>query len=177
MRTGIVRTTSIIGFAAAAVVSSGCPNTRDGPARNAAADGGRIETTGGFDSVSIPEKKTPVSEGVMDMKLMSIYFDFDRSDIRTDARDTLRRNADAMRENVQWNRITVEGHTDERGSDEYNLALGERRAASAARYLTDLGVSQGQIGTVSFGESSPAVPGHEESAWQWNRRVQFRVAR
>ena len=69
--------------------------------------------------------------------------------------------------------MTIEGHTDERGSAEYNLALGERRANAAKRYLVDLGVSSSQLSTVSFGEDRPAVQGHDESAWRYNRRAEF----
>jgi hypothetical protein len=69
--------------------------------------------------------------------------------------------------------VTVQGHCDERGSTEYNLALGERRAAAVKRYLVDLGVSSSKLRTVSYGEDRPAVPGHDESAWRYNRRADF----
>jgi peptidoglycan-associated lipoprotein len=103
--------------------------------------------------------------------LQTIYFDFDRSDIRPDARDALRSNADAIKKSA--GAVTIEGHTDERGSAEYNLALGERRANAAKRYLVDLGVASSQLNTVSFGEDRPAVQGHDESAWRYNRRAEF----
>ena len=70
-------------------------------------------------------------------------------------------------------RITISGNTDERGSEEYNLALGERRATAVRRYLTDLGVASSRLRTVSFGEAKPAVPGHDESAYRYNRRSEF----
>jgi len=69
--------------------------------------------------------------------------------------------------------VVIEGHCDERGSEEYNLALGERRADAVRRYMTDLGVPGGRMSTVSFGESRPAVQGHDESAWRYNRRADF----
>ena len=69
--------------------------------------------------------------------------------------------------------ITIQGNTDERGSEEYNLALGERRATAVTRYLVDLGVPGSRLRTVSFGEAKPAVPGHDESAWRYNRRSDF----
>ena len=69
--------------------------------------------------------------------------------------------------------VVIEGNTDERGSEEYNLALGERRADTVKRYLVDLGVPSARLSTVSFGESRPAVQGHDESAWRYNRRVEF----
>jgi peptidoglycan-associated lipoprotein len=103
--------------------------------------------------------------------LGTIYFDFDRSDIRPDARETLRSNAEAIKGSTGV--VTIEGHTDERGSTEYNLALGERRANAAKRYLVDLGVASSRLNTVSFGEDRPAVQGHDESAWRYNRRAEF----
>jgi peptidoglycan-associated lipoprotein len=110
-------------------------------------------------------------------ELASVYFDFDRSDIRSDARSTLQSNAQAIASHREWRSVILEGHTDERGSEEYNLALGERRAGAAMQYLSDLGVPASRMQTVSFGKSAPAVQGHDESAWRWNRRVEFRVTR
>ncbi len=106
--------------------------------------------------------------------LQSVYFDFDRYDIREDAKSVLRANAKSIKGNSGWGTITVEGHCDERGSEEYNLALGERRANAIKRYLMDLGVPSNRLRTVSFGEAKPAVMGHDESAWRYNRRVEFR---
>ena len=69
--------------------------------------------------------------------------------------------------------VVIEGNTDERGSEEYNLALGERRANTVKRYFVDMGVPSARLSTVSFGESRPAVQGHDESAWRYNRRADF----
>ncbi len=106
--------------------------------------------------------------------LQSVYFDFDRYDIREDAKPVLRANAQGIKSNSRWGNITIEGHCDERGSEEYNLALGERRANGVKRYLIDLGVPSSRLRTVSFGEAKPAVMGHDESAWRYNRRAEFR---
>jgi peptidoglycan-associated lipoprotein len=103
--------------------------------------------------------------------LQTVYFDFDRSDIRPDARDALMANAEKIKQ--ASGAVTIQGHCDERGSTEYNLALGERRAGAVKRYLVDLGVSSSQLQTVSFGEDRPAVSGHDESAWRYNRRADF----
>jgi len=104
----------------------------------------------------------------------TVYFDFDSYEIRSDARPALRENADAISAGAGGAaRITVEGHCDERGSTEYNLALGERRANAVKRYLVDLGVPSSRLRTVSFGEDRPAVQGHDESAWRYNRRSEF----
>ena len=104
----------------------------------------------------------------------TVYFDFDSYEIRSDARPALRENADAIGQGAAGSsRITIEGHCDERGSSEYNLALGERRANAVKRYLVDLGVPSSRLHTVSFGEDRPAVTGHDESAWRYNRRAEF----
>jgi peptidoglycan-associated lipoprotein len=110
-------------------------------------------------------------------ELSTIYFDYDKAVIRPDQSANLRSDAEAIQAQSDLGVITLQGNCDERGSEEYNLALGERRAASVKRYLVDLGVPAPRLKTVSFGESKPAVPGHDESAWKWNRRVDFGVNR
>jgi peptidoglycan-associated lipoprotein len=107
------------------------------------------------------------------LKIAPVYFDFDRSEIRSEfepilgsaARDLKDRNAT----------VVIEGHTDERGSADYNVALGERRAGAVRKYLYNLGVPMGQMTIVSYGEAQPAVSGTGETAWQLNRRAEFRV--
>jgi len=103
--------------------------------------------------------------------LEAVYFDYDQSVIRDDQRATLGNNANAIK-SMGLAKVTVEGHCDERGSDEYNLALGERRANAVKQYLVDSGVTAA-IDTVSYGESRPAVQGSDESAWRMNRRAEF----
>jgi peptidoglycan-associated lipoprotein len=109
--------------------------------------------------------------------LGAVYFAYDRYDIRAEERPTLRANADAILANSRGGVITIEGHCDERGSEEYNLALGDRRASGVKRYLVDLGVPGSRLRTVSFGEAKPAVVGHDESAWRYNRRSEFKSSR
>jgi peptidoglycan-associated lipoprotein len=116
-------------------------------------------------------------ERVPTRELQTVYFDFDMALIRDDQKPTLQTNGTAIQNHADWRRITLEGYCDERGSEEYNLALGERRANSVKRYLETLGVPAARLDTVSFGESNPAVAGHDESAWRYNRRVEFRVTR
>jgi peptidoglycan-associated lipoprotein len=101
-----------------------------------------------------------------------IYFDFDKYDLRTDARTTLDRKASFLNQNSSV-RVQIEGHTDERGTNEYNLALGERRANAAKQYLTTAGISAGRLSTISYGEERPLDPGHNEAAWAKNRRDHF----
>ena len=103
-----------------------------------------------------------------------IYFDFD-SDALTDAgRGSLDAKVGILNASSGV-KIRVAGHTDERGSDEYNLALGQRRAAAAKRYLTQHGVPDASIDIISYGEEHPAVDGHDEAAWSKNRRDEFEV--
>ncbi len=125
-----------------------------------------------FDQGAVESTPAPASASRPELK--SVYFDYDRSEIRSDARSVLSGNADTIKGNTDWGVVTVEGHCDERGSEEYNLALGERRANAVKRYLVDLGVPSNRLRTVSFGEARPAVPGHDESAWRYNRRSEFR---
>jgi peptidoglycan-associated lipoprotein len=101
-----------------------------------------------------------------------INFDFDKYDLRTDARTTLDRKASFLNQNSSV-RVQIEGHCDERGTSEYNLALGERRANAAKQYLTTAGISAGRLSTISYGEERPLDPGHTEAAWAKNRRDHF----
>jgi peptidoglycan-associated lipoprotein len=105
--------------------------------------------------------------------LQPVYFDYDRWNLREDARRALRANAEMIQAHAEWGTVTIEGHCDERGSAEYNLALGEKRATVVKSYLVDLGVPLRRLRTVSFGEQVPAVPGHTESAWRHNRRAEL----
>lgn len=102
-----------------------------------------------------------------------IYFDYDSDALRPDAMATLSRNAEVMKSqpaNTYWR---VEGNCDERGTQEYNMALGERRALSVRSHLISLGVAADHIITISYGEENPAAPGSGESAWSKNRRAEF----
>ena len=102
-----------------------------------------------------------------------VYFNFDSSDLSQDARNALSRNAEILLKAQSAARLKIEGHCDERGSAEYNLALGERRAKAAQKYLTTMGVQPERLATVSYGKERPAVQGSNESAWAKNRRDEF----
>ena len=106
--------------------------------------------------------------------LKPAFFDYDKSDIRADARDVLAANATWLKKysNVQF---TIEGHCDERGTSQYNLALGDRRANASKDYLASLGVDASRIKTVSYGKERPFATGHDEESWQKNRRAHFVV--
>src|SRR3972149_5957668 len=106
--------------------------------------------------------------------LEDIYFDFNKYDIRTDGREILQRNAEWLQKNPGA-KIQIEGHCDERGTTEYNLALGERRAMSVKKYLISLGISAERLYTISYGEELPIDPGHNEETWIKNRRGHFLI--
>jgi len=106
--------------------------------------------------------------------LDTIYFEFDQATLNDVAKDTLVRNSDWLRSNPDV-RLQVEGNADERGTPEYNLALGERRAEAVKSYLASLGVDRGRLVTISYGEERPADPGQSEDAWALNRRVEFKA--
>ena len=130
-----------------------------------------------------PKQEAPKQEEASAAKasaavaLETVYFDFDKSDLRKDSRDVLSKNAEALLKQVADAKIQIAGHCDERGSDEYNLALGERRAKSVAKYLTTLGVKADRISTISYGKEKPAVQGSDEAAWSKNRRAEFVIVK
>jgi peptidoglycan-associated lipoprotein len=104
--------------------------------------------------------------------LGDVFFDFDKSELRADTDTQLRTNANWMQAN-RARRVVVEGHCDERGTNEYNLALGERRANSVKTHIVNLGIDASRLKTVSYGEEKPFADGHDEDAWARNRRAHF----
>ncbi|MFO7760305.1 MAG: peptidoglycan-associated lipoprotein Pal [Thermodesulfobacteriota bacterium] len=115
-----------------------------------------------------------VSEGRTHAPMLPVYFDFDKSTIREDQVSRMRKNCEFMEDNPGLN-IVIEGNCDERGTSEYNMALGQRRADSAKRYLVNLGIEEDRISTISYGEEKPLVHGHDEHAWTQNRRDDFKI--
>jgi peptidoglycan-associated lipoprotein len=104
--------------------------------------------------------------------LKDVYFDFDRYDLREDARATLKANADWLKKNPSTS-VQIEGHCDDRGTAEYNLALGAKRAQAVRDYLTTLGIAGQRLSTISYGEELPACTEHNEECWQKNRHDRF----
>jgi peptidoglycan-associated lipoprotein len=104
--------------------------------------------------------------------LVDVFFAYDKSDLTADSRDTLANDAKLLKAASGVN-IVIEGHCDERGTNEYNLGLGERRANSVKNYLISLGISASRIKTISYGEEKPFAMGHNEDAWKQNRRAHF----
>jgi peptidoglycan-associated lipoprotein len=118
----------------------------------------------------------PSIEDMFTKEVQDAFFDFDKADIRTDARDALSKTAEFLRSYPQV-KVIVEGHCDERGSTEYNLALGDRRAQSAKDFLVSLGVAADRMQTVSYGKEKPFCTEHNEECWQQNRRAHFTMAK
>ena len=128
-------------------------------------------------TVSVPKPPeepapSPDLDALFLKEVQDAYFDFNKADIRADARAALAKTADFLR-NYPQIRVTVEGHCDERGSTEYNLALGDRRAGAVKQYLVSLGLSADRISTVSFGKEKPFCAQSNEACWQQNRRGHF----
>jgi peptidoglycan-associated lipoprotein len=105
-------------------------------------------------------------------KANTVYFDFDKSTIKSSERSKIEAVANHLK-SQPTHKVKVEGHCDERGTEGYNLSLGERRALAVRKYLIDLGISADRVNTISFGEAHPAVEGHTEAAWSKNRRGEF----
>lgn len=122
------------------------------------------------------EKAKKFAEEIRAFEDASIYFDFDKSGLKPEAKANLTQKADWLQKNMAYS-VNIEGHCDERGTSEYNLALGERRAYSAKKFIEALGVSQDRISTISYGEERPADPGHDEEAWAKNRRDAFNLSK
>ena len=101
-----------------------------------------------------------------------VRFDFDKSEVKPEGRKTCQTVADYMKKHPSA-KLMIEGHCDERGTPEYNMALGERRATAVMNYLVSLGVPKANLSTVSFGKEKPLDPGHNEEAWAKNRRAHF----
>ncbi|HXG51941.1 MAG TPA: peptidoglycan-associated lipoprotein Pal [candidate division Zixibacteria bacterium] len=131
--------------------------------------GGSESTLGSGSSLeSLQQGKSAATSG----PLKDIFFDFDRYDLRADARDTLKANAEWLKRN-QGARVEIEGHCDDRGTNEYNLALGAKRAQSAKDYLVSLGIAANRLSTISYGEEIPVCREQSEDCRQRNRRARF----
>jgi peptidoglycan-associated lipoprotein len=124
-----------------------------------------------------PAREDTIASGSLDdlnrnSPLKPVFFELDSSEIDGAGQAVLDANATTLKKYSTWT-VTIEGHCDERGTAEYNLALGERRAIAARTYLVSLGISADRLRTVSYGKEFPFDPGHDEAAWQKNRRAHF----
>jgi peptidoglycan-associated lipoprotein len=153
--------------AGAGNVGASNPGSRSGDGSR----GGARESDTGTSSLKELQEgkstKTPASSPLKD-----VYFDYDRYDLSADARTVLRANADWLKSNPNA-RVEIEGHCDDRGTNEYNLALGAKRAQSVREYLTSLGVAAARLSTISYGEEIPVCREQAEECWKQNRRARF----
>ena len=157
-------------LAISALLFGGCSSMQSseeapvGDATGAGGAGGAAGARGSkWSGGALDDPSSPLSKRV-------VYFEYDSVELLPDSRDILRAHGSYLASNRSTH-ITIEGHCDERGSREYNLALGERRAQTVKRYLEAEGVSSGQMAVISYGEERPANPGHTEAAWAENRRA------
>jgi peptidoglycan-associated lipoprotein len=134
--------------------------------------GGSASATATVTVNAPPPPPPPAREPDFNQEVRDAYFDYDKADIRPDARVALATTADFLKKYPSI-KVTIEGHCDERGSTEYNLGLGDRRANAVKQYLVSLGVSADRMGTVSFGKEKPFCMEHAEACWQQNRRGHF----
>ncbi|HWH80428.1 MAG TPA: peptidoglycan-associated lipoprotein Pal [Candidatus Binatus sp.] len=118
----------------------------------------------------LQEGKAPITPASSPLK--DVFFDFDRYDLSGEARSVLRTNADWLKSNTSA-RVEIEGHCDDRGTNEYNLALGAKRAQAARDYLGSLGITSERLSTISYGEEIPVCREQQESCWKQNRRARF----
>ena len=175
----LIAATTLAGCAPSATSKPSSPSAGSSSARTPGADsragegarGGGKEADAGSSSLKdLQEGKSPVTPASSPLK--DIYYGFDRYDLSGDARTVLRSNADWLKANPNA-RVEIEGHCDERGTNEYNLALGAKRAQAAREYLTTLGVAAGRLSTISYGEEIPVCKDQAENCWKQNRRARF----
>jgi peptidoglycan-associated lipoprotein len=151
-----IRTLKMLSLGALVALGCASTSTESAPDENA---------TKAPQAVTAPPATVP--------SLQPVYFDTDQWVLRADARGALEVHAEAIRQHPEWGVFTIQGHCDERGTAEYNITLGDRRAKAVKSYLVDLGVSKLRLETMTYGEDRPAVAGHDEKAWRYNRRSEF----
>ena len=174
--------TRLLTIALLTVTVAACSSTKDEAAGDAVtvgerADGGPLDGTGvyGADGSSVSGTGIPGSQEDLAANVGDrVFFAYDSYDLAPEARDTLNRQAEWLNRYPNVN-ITIEGHSDERGTREYNLALGDRRANSVKNYLVSMGVSGARLNTISYGKEQPAVVGSDAASWAQNRRGVTRV--
>ncbi len=155
-----------------AVAISSCSKkdvVSDEPAINPSESSGAAAAGSGADTSGLGNAG---DTGIVASELATVYFGFDSYTLSGEARDALKNNADWLKSNPSA-KVQIEGHCDERGTVEYNMALGDRRANATKNYLAKLGVERSRMETISYGKERPSDPGHDEGAWARNRRATF----
>jgi peptidoglycan-associated lipoprotein len=153
------------------VVLWGCPKKASitGAPEDGQENAQALSGAGAEDAAAVAKADKEAAATVAEKGLQPIYFDFDRSHIRSDARSLMKANGGWLKANPKVN-VRIEGNCDERGTREYNQALGQRRAASAKKYLTDMGISAKRVSLISYGKEKAVCNSASETCWQRNRR-------
>jgi peptidoglycan-associated lipoprotein len=160
-------------FALAAAVLLAACETATEPEADKSSSGAATTTTTTKSQPAPPASVSQIKPGTQEHLVLNVgdrvFFDFDKSELKPDARATIERWADYLKQFPELT-VTIEGHADERGTREYNLGLGERRASSALNYLVALGVNSARVGTISYGKERPVCVTSDEGCWSQNRR-------
>ncbi len=165
--TGKMTFSRVLGVALAAVLLTACASSGGSGSADSRGEFGKEAVDPGLGQRGGTMKGAANADG-----FESIFFEFDLASLSGNAKQSLRKNATVLQEGKK-NRLEIQGNCDERGTAEYNLALGKRRAEVAKQYMIDLGIHPSRLTTISFGEENPAVRGSAESAWARNRRDEF----
>jgi len=165
---GFIKNGIIVLLALSTITLTGCGDSDSDKEMKTVAD---MEKTEPLES-----KPLGIMEGRTSGPMVPVYFDFDASEIRTDQIPRIELDADFIKKNAQL-KIRIEGNCDPRGTKEYNMALGERRALTAKTYMVNLGVDEKQLTTISFGEERMLLHGEDELAWAQNRRDDFVIVK
>jgi peptidoglycan-associated lipoprotein len=173
-----------IGIICAAFIAAGCAKKEvvkaeqpiAPPAKTVEAPAPAKPATPEAPAVKEETVQETVKEPVPAASLQTVYFDFDSYVLSAEARDTLKKNAEWIMQNPAA-KVQVQGNCDERGSAEYNLALGENRAKAALKYLQTLGIPSDRLSYISYGKEKPVDPGHDDAAWAKNRRDDFALTK
>ena len=172
----------LFAFLAAAVMAGCSTAPTTAPVEDKSSTPGATDTTGASTSgtttspVSGSTGMNPLKDPNNILSKRSVYFDYDSNAVKDEYRGLVQDHSRYMTTSKKDSRIRIEGNCDERGSREYNLALGQRRAESVKRVMTVLGVADNRIETISYGEEKPKAPGHDEASWAENRRADIRYA-
>jgi len=170
-RRAYLRMMCVAGLVLVLVATGGCKRKQKPLATDLGTPASSSQQTEGLPEVPLDQLQWSPSAD-----LQKVYFDYDSFALRADTINILNENAKVMKTKAANVYFQIEGHCDERGTQEYNLALGEKRALAVREYLAKVGVPADRILTISYGEERPEKEGHDESAWKWNRRAQFNEA-
>ena len=169
-----LRAAMVLVFVVAVGLGAGCAKKKAMSTPDQAAQGASMEQGAEMSAEARMASAKALEEAKGVISRNKIYFDFDKFDLKPEAREVLKAKA-ALLKKYSDVRILIEGHCDDRGTEEYNLALGERRARAAYEFLVLLGVKASQLEMVSYGEEYPADPANNETAWAKNRRDEFKI--